>query len=101
MCLVNKDVRQLVSFSVQCVRYWIVAYVCFMRYTHKHEKAYVYTCSVNHAYLSLSLSDSNQCATNNGGCDHNCTDLIPGYLCSCDPGFLLDSDGHSCNGESN
>ena len=43
--------------------------------------------------------DMNQCSTDNGGCDHTCTDLIPGYQCSCDDGFELSSDDHSCDGK--
>ena len=47
----------------------------------------------------LHVSDTNQCSTANGGCDHECTDLIPDYECSCNDGYVLDSDGNSCNGK--
>ena len=49
--------------------------------------------------LVLLYSDTNQCSTDNGGCDHNCTDLIPGHNCSCNAGFLLNSDERSCDGK--
>ena len=45
--------------------------------------------------------DINECELNNGGCDHNCTNQIGSFLCSCDPGYVLDGDGLACNGESN
>ena len=43
--------------------------------------------------------DINQCSTNNGGCEQECTDLIPGYECSCYNGYELDTDKHSCTGK--
>ena len=36
---------------------------------------------------------------NNGGCHTSCTNKVGSYDCSCDSGFVLASDGHSCNGE--
>ena len=47
----------------------------------------------------LIISDTNQCATDNSGCDHTCTDLIPGYECSCDYGYVLENDGKTCSGK--
>ena len=35
---------------------------------------------------------------NNGGCEHNCTNLVGSYNCSCFDGYILDLDGHLCNG---
>ena len=44
--------------------------------------------------------DIDQCSSDNGGCDQNCTDQIPGYECSCSDGYTLDDeDQHACNGE--
>lgn len=45
---------------------------------------------------SHSLSDVNECATDNGGCDQNCTNTIPGHVCSCYDGFSLDDDNTTC-----
>ena len=40
----------------------------------------------------------NECLDNNGGCDHNCTNTIGSFECSCQPGYDLDSDGLACVG---
>lgn len=45
------------------------------------------------------MTDVDECATNNGGCEDSCTNTEGSYFCSCDPGFKLDDDGHSCNGK--
>ena len=61
---------------------------------HTHSCMYVGDC------LSLNITlDTNQCTTDNGGCDHTCTDFIPGHECSCDDGYVLGSDRKTCNGE--
>jgi len=43
--------------------------------------------------------DVDECATNNGGCAHNCTNTDGSFVCSCRTGFTLASDGLGCNGE--
>ena len=35
----------------------------------------------------------------NGGCDHYCTETIQSYICSCYPGYTLDTDQHTCIGK--
>ena len=42
------------------------------------------------------LSDVRECDTDNGGCDHICTDFPGGYNCSCRSGFR--TDGNNCTG---
>ena len=51
-------------------------------------------------HLFFQLPDINECDTDNGGCDHNCTDSIGSYDCSCDIGYILATDNHGCNGKS-
>ena len=36
----------------------------------------------------------------NGGCDHYCTETIRSYICSCYPGYTLNTDQHMCVGKS-
>ena len=52
-------------------------------------------------YTYMFYIDTNQCNTDNGGCQHVCRDRIPGYECFCDNGYVLDADKHSCNGKWN
>ena len=43
-------------------------------------------------------SDIDECLSNNGGCHHNCHDSDGSYTCSCNDGYQLNSDGHTCEG---
>ena len=47
----------------------------------------------------LSLSDSNECTRNNGGCsiDADCINLPGSYKCVCEEGFK--GDGYTCGGK--
>ncbi|XP_013385287.1 multiple epidermal growth factor-like domains protein 6 [Lingula anatina] len=36
------------------------------------------------------------CAVNNGGCSHTCTNVNGGVKCSCSAGYVLGSDGKTC-----
>ena len=50
-----------------------------------------------HAPCSFSfLSDINECASNNSGCDDVCSDSNGSYTCSCTRGLVLSQDSHAC-----
>ena len=44
--------------------------------------------------------DINECSEGTAGCAHICTNTIGSYVCSCDQGYRLESDGRTCNGKS-
>ncbi|XP_066264138.1 uncharacterized protein [Branchiostoma lanceolatum] len=44
-----------------------------------------------------SNKDVDECASNNGGCAQNCTNTVGSFVCSCRDGFVLNSDGLSCD----
>ena len=46
------------------------------------------------------LQDIDECAENNGGCSHICTNEPGSRQCTCREGFALDSDGQSCFGRN-
>ena len=50
--------------------------------------------------LPIPHADVNECATNNGGCDHYCNDTFGSFECSCMDGYSLSGDGRSCSGKS-
>ena len=50
-------------------------------------------------FLSIFVPDINECLNNNGGCDQTCTNSIGSYSCSCNIGFVLAPDEHSCYGK--
>ena len=47
------------------------------------------------------LSDINECAESNGGCEQNCTNSVGSYSCMCGDGYTLNNDGRQCDGEEN
>ncbi len=55
---------------------------------------------MNHACLRFLQLDEDQCSHDNGGCQQICINLIPGYNCSCDPGYTLNEDGRTCDGKN-
>ena len=45
---------------------------------------------------------TNECLEENGGCDHNCINMIDGsYNCSCYDGYILSDDEYTCDGNRN
>lgn len=51
--------------------------------------------------LGLSLfTDIDECAVNNGHCEHNCSNWSGAYSCQCASGYQLDRDGHNCTGKT-
>ena len=45
------------------------------------------------------LPDINECLTGVEQCDQNCDNNVGSYACSCDSGFILNTDGYRCDGE--
>ena len=44
------------------------------------------------------LTDIQECSDNNGNCTHNCTNTEGSYYCTCEDGYELENDGHTCKG---
>lgn len=49
-------------------------------------------------YSVIVTLDINECDFKNGNCDQNCKNKLGTYDCSCDEGYVLDADSHSCIG---
>ncbi|XP_049805419.1 tolloid-like protein 1 isoform X2 [Schistocerca nitens] len=47
-------------------------------------------------FSAIFFTDIDECATNNGGCQHECRNTIGSYTCSCHNGFTLHDNGHDC-----
>ena len=43
--------------------------------------------------------DQNECEISNGGCQHQCKNVNGSFVCHCNEGFFLDSNGKSCSGK--
>ena len=48
---------------------------------------------------ALIVLDINECLTNEGGCEHNCSNTMGSFECLCQQGFILASDGLQCDGK--
>ena len=44
------------------------------------------------------LPDINECDNANGGCQQICDNIPGSYVCSCNAGYDLNSDGKTCSG---
>lgn len=44
----------------------------------------------------LLFADMDECAINNGGCQHECRNTVGSYTCWCHNGFTLHENGHDC-----
>ena len=47
--------------------------------------------------MHVYVTDINECLTDNGGCDHNCTNTQGSFECSCNESFMLGPDNKTCN----
>lgn len=47
-------------------------------------------------FAAVFFTDKDECATDNGGCQHICKNTIGSYVCSCSNGFTLHENGHDC-----
>ena len=58
-------------------------------------------CTVYYFYIPYyCYVDINECDTNNGGCDQNCTNEDGTFTCTCETGYTLNADGLMCDGET-
>lgn len=50
-------------------------------------------------FFHLILTDTDECALANGGCEHSCSNADGSYTCSCNSGFKLNANGLTCEGK--
>lgn len=48
---------------------------------------------------TIFLSDIDECATSNGGCEHTCVNTYESFYCVCRQGYTLSADSQNCEGE--
>ncbi|CAG9795395.1 unnamed protein product [Diatraea saccharalis] len=47
-------------------------------------------------FAAVYYIDEDECAENNGGCQHECHNTLGGYECACHSGFTLHPNKHDC-----
>ena len=48
--------------------------------------------------MFIADKDTDECSTNNGGCEQSCHNTIGSYYCSCSNNYTLNTDHHHCDG---
>ena len=49
--------------------------------------------------FSCDISDIDECAIDDGGCSHNCTNMDGAFECGCPTGYTLGADFRECMGK--
>ena len=50
--------------------------------------------------LAILIIDTNECSSNNGGCEDACINTVGSYLCSCNTsGYYLNANKYNCSGK--
>ena len=49
-------------------------------------------------HAQLIFVDVDECALDNGFCEHSCNNTIGSYHCTCNDGFILLEDDRGCTG---
>lgn len=47
-------------------------------------------------FAAIYMTDMDECAINNGGCQHECKNTVGSYICSCHNGYTLHENDHDC-----
>ena len=50
------------------------------------------------SFFCVTPTDTDECAADNGNCDHLCANTPGSYHCSCHSGYYLSTDRHHCHG---
>ena len=51
----------------------------------------------NLVYVCIITADLDECGQNNGDCEQICTNYVGSYACSCQEGWIIDTNGKACN----
>ena len=87
--------RMITAVTVSCQ---YKPYSCTVTFQeHQISKSLLYLIISSVFYFTL--SDVNECSTENGGCEHTCTDTTGSFVCSCSNGYFLEGNGLNCTGK--
>ena len=103
MVVVNKSaltqLDRLSAHVIQAILWLVVAFNALVSLQEDIASILDYLLATYYYYYYI--SDINECESNNGGCQHNCSNSVGSFQCSCLPGHTLDSDGFHCSGKIN
>ena len=79
-----REKHTFLEVAIMVVTWWIMAFL--------HS-------DVLHVFCVM-FADKNECAENNGGCQHLCVNTDGHYHCACRPGYKLHQNSRDCIGKS-
>ena len=73
--------------------------VCTYVWVIHNVHTYVYVCILCVYVHFIIYVDIDECIQGLDGCDHNCTNTVGSYNCTCMDGYVLEADNHTCIGK--
>lgn len=61
-------------------------------------KGNIYLLRLSVTLFSCYFADINECMDDPGICQHNCTNTVGSYECTCPPGYRVSKDKSACEG---
>ncbi len=81
-----------------------ILWLCIFMHTYTDHNPLLYSQNPRNAMqltpLPYGSTDIDECSSDNGGCEWECSNTRGSFVCSCDSRYHLAEDGKSCKGET-
>ena len=80
----------IANITISCANYQVISNL-----TTPHNSATT-VLNISEIVTSCNDTDMYECLSPTQPCEHLCTNSLTGFSCSCDDGYILESDGYTC-----